>query len=59
LISAKRKIKLTTVLCEGLGAVLDKPGKHMYKMSMDEEWKALQEDARNLNKAPYAQPKRQ
>jgi len=59
LISAKKKIELNTVLCEGLGAVLDKLGKHMYKMGIDEEWKALQEDVRNLNKTPYARPKRQ
>jgi hypothetical protein len=59
LISAKKKIELDTTLCEGNVAVLDKPGKHMYKMGVDEEWKALQEYVRNLNKAPYAQPKRQ
>ena len=59
MIPAEKKIELNTVLCEGLGAVLDKLGKHMYKMRMDEEWKALQEDARKLNKVPYARPKRQ
>lgn len=52
--TAKKEIEPTTTLCEGLGTVLDKPGTYMYDMGLDEEWKAMQDEARKTNEADGA-----
>ena len=53
-VTAKKEIEPTNALCEGLGTVLDQPGKYMHHIGMDEEWKSLQEDARKINEAKGA-----
>jgi hypothetical protein len=46
--SAKKEIEPSDALCEGVGTVLDGPGKLMYDNGMDEEWKVLRDEARKL-----------
>lgn len=46
--SAKKEIEPSNALCEGIGTVLDGPGKIMYDNGMDEEWQVLQDEARKL-----------
>lgn len=47
--TVKKRIPPTKNLCEGIGTVLDEPGKYMYALGRDEEWGAIQEEARKLN----------
>jgi hypothetical protein len=46
--AATKQIEPSKALSEGLGTVLDQPGKYLYSKGMGEEWKQLNEDARKL-----------
>jgi hypothetical protein len=47
--AAKKQVNPTIALCEGIGTVLDEPGKFMHQEGMDEEWKSMQDDAAKMN----------
>lgn len=54
-----KEISPTIRLSEGMGTVLDGPGKYMHDHGLDEDWKSMQEEARELNDAIGTPPSSQ
>jgi hypothetical protein len=59
---AAAQVAPTRALGDGIGTVLDGPGKYMYENGLDEEWRVLQEEADKLyrnteNTPPSSQQK--